>query len=84
MTLHLVFSQTGYATCEIRCTEKDVIVLLGDGVYVQDKPPVDVSVVVLEQDMLARGISTTNIAAIDYADLVGLCEQYSPVMSWND
>lgn len=84
MTLHLVFSQTGYAICEIRCAEKDVIVLLGDGVYVQDNPPVDVSVVVLEQDMLVRGISTSGFSAIDYADLVGLCEQHSPVMSWND
>ena len=84
MTLHLVFSSNGWQACQLRRQGNDAVVLLGDGVYVaQQAESTDVHV--LAEDAHIRGVSTdASTTSISYDELVVLCTEYQPVVSWND
>ena len=61
----------------------DVVILLGDGVYVAGL--IDQrEVFVLEEDCTIRGIKKLpdTTKTISYSDLVDSCVQNSPIVSW--
>ena len=83
MTLHLIFSPAGWQSCVARLGAEDVVILLGDGVYVADRV-VQREVLVIEEDCTIRGVKVMNEAAtyIGYADMVKCCVENNPIMSW--
>tara|TARA_B100000900_G_scaffold405166_1_gene414410 strand:- start:1136 stop:1390 length:255 start_codon:yes stop_codon:yes gene_type:complete len=84
MSLHLVFSRQGLASCLPRRHSEDPIVLFGDGIYALLEN--DIECLLLLEDAIARGISiNSNTArAIDYAELVKLTLNHTPIVSWAD
>lgn len=84
MSLHLVFSTSGWRSCRVRLAHADAVVLLGDGVYAAHQAEHS-AVHVLEEDAHIRGIAVdAKHTLISYDELVALCTQYQPVVSWND
>jgi len=84
MSLHLVFSSRGWRACEPRLQPADAVVLLGDGVYVAGTHQTS-SLYVLSEDAHIRGLRfDTRHTPISYEELVALCTEYQPVVSWND
>ena len=82
--LHLVFSPAGWRACEPRRASGDAIVLLGDGVYVSSQARAG-DAHVLEEDLTIRGLAApADASLITYGDLVDLCAQHTPVVSWQD
>ena len=84
MSLHLIFSRQGLASCLPRRQPEDPIVVFGDGIYALLEN--DIECFVLEEDAIARGITIdSNTAhAIDYTEVVKLTLNHSPVVSWAD
>ena len=84
MSLHLIFSRQGLASCLPRRQSEDPIVVFGDGVYALLEN--DIECFVLKEDAIARGIpiNSNTAHAIDYAEVVRLTLNHSPVVSWAD
>ena len=88
MTLHLIFSPAGWQSSVARIGAEDVVILLGDGVYVADQVdqgrPDQGEVLVIEEDCTTRGVKVVNeaVTCIGYAELVDRCVENSPIMSW--
>ena len=84
MSLHLVFSTSGWRSCRARLAHADAVVLLGDGVYTANQAE-NSAVHVLEEDAQIRGVAVdAKHTLISYEELVTLCTEYQPVVSWND
>ncbi len=87
-TLHLVFNRLGLQSCERLKSEGDQVILLGDGVY---QPQSDLTgfeshkVFTLEEDYLARGLKDDkNHKLISYDQMVELCTECAPIVSWHE
>ncbi len=80
MTLHLVFSPRAATQANPRIADGDTVVLLGDGVYLADgdTPP---GCLALNTDLAVRGLEGRH-TSIGYEDLVDLCVENTPVVSW--
>ena len=87
MTLHLIYSVAGFNAAAQRCEHDDAFVLMGDAVYLArpgNTAPRE-NMVMLAQDGEVRGIGgQTMVPAIDYPQLIELCVQHHPIVSWND
>ncbi len=85
--LHLIFSQQGLASCELLKTDQDKVILLGDGVYCAiTAPSADRSFQfhILKDDFDARGLKAKKgLCFISYDQMVDLCVQNTPIVSWN-
>ncbi|MEM9622375.1 MAG: sulfurtransferase complex subunit TusB [Pseudomonadota bacterium] len=89
MALHLVYSIRGFSACHPRLQQEDVVVLLADGVYCAVNPTAadntqNADLRVMTDDLEIRGLTTVSGKRIDYPDLVELCTQHTPIISWND
>ena len=83
MSLHLVFSQSGWLSCEVMRAPEDPVVFIGDGAY-SARHKISGNVFVIAQDLAIRGIHAgADIQPVDYPDLVTLCTQHAPIVSWN-
>ncbi len=63
----------------------DVLVLLADGVYLAEElhegyP--DITIYLLTDDMVARGLINQVLPQIDYAAFVDLTTQHHPIITW--
>lgn len=84
MAIHLVQRSIAYASCKAAAADSDCIVLLGEGVA---------AVLLGADDCLAgatdtaerglRGKAPAGISFISDSELVALCAQHSPVVSWS-
>jgi len=83
MSLHLIFSSAGWRACRIRAQDEDQIVMLGDGVY-SSTDNLPARVLMLDEDLKIRGLSGSYTNTIDYPELVRLCVEHHPVVSWNE
>ena len=84
MSLHLVYSAGGWRACQARLGANDSVVLMGDGTYVATTDN-SAGLNVLEQDAHIRGIRVDPAhTCISYDQLVVLCTQHHPIVSWND
>lgn len=90
MTLHLVVSSAGLASCLQRAAPGDPVVLMQAGVYATAPPAALAarSVYAIADDVHARGLAgrvghvRAPTTLIDYAELVALVEQHTPVVTW--
>jgi len=84
MSLHMVFSAQGLTACQRVLQAHDHVVLIGDGVYGASALG-GCSFSVIEEDLLIRGLAPNLVGhVIDYAQLVSLCAEHSPCVSWKD
>ncbi len=83
MSLHLTFSADGLGECVARLAPDDAVVILGDAVYAAPLPSAVVHYY-LGEDADIRGIQSMSGKRIDYDELVRLCAEHNPVVSWND
>ncbi|TRX76519.1 sulfurtransferase complex subunit TusB [Pseudomonas mangiferae] len=98
-TLHLLshspFSDERFASCLRLLGERDGLLLSGDAVHALqpgtaprdalERLPASVALLVLEDDLNARGLSDRQPArarVIDYPGFVDACLQYAKVNSW--
>ena len=85
--LHLIFNQQGLASCELLKTDQDKVILLGDGVYCAIGAPSDdksFQFHILKDDFDARGLKTEKeFCFVSYDQMVELCTQSTPIVSWN-
>ena len=86
MSLHLIFSRQGLTSCLPRRQSEDPIVVFGDGIYALLENENNIECFVLKEDAIARGIpiNSSTAHAIDYAEVVKLTLNHSPVVSWAD
>ncbi|NCF32807.1 MAG: hypothetical protein GWP50_04475 [Proteobacteria bacterium] len=84
MSLHLVFSAEGLASCLQSRVVEEPIVLLGDGVYASSQNLN--CCFVLQHDANARGVapSSDSSAHIDYAAILELTIAHHPSVSWTN
>ena len=86
-SLHLIFNQQGLASCKRLKTEQDKMILLGDAVYCA--PTISLAgeisqFHILKDDFDARGLKTErDFRFVSYDQLVELCTQSTPIVSWN-
>ncbi|ANN25311.1 TPA: sulfurtransferase complex subunit TusB [Vibrio vulnificus] len=90
--LHLIKSSHALEEALLLCTASDAIVLLEEAVYaatsvhpLQSLLPKQ-GVYVLHGDVLARGLESrlsTNVAIVDYHQLVDLTVEHSPCLTWS-
>jgi len=66
----------------MRARDEDQIVMLGDGVY-SSADELPVGALMLDEDLKIRGLSGSHTNTIDYPELVQLCVEHFPVVSWN-
>lgn len=79
--IHLVFSVNGAERCREHVQANDVVVMLGEGTYVQNKIG-DSAQYVMAADIQQRGLEIPSTAqALDHDDLVDLVVQHK-VVSW--
>ena len=86
-TLHLIFNQEGLTSCKRLKAEQDKMILLGDAVYCVPR----ISLVgeisqfhILKDDFDARGLKTDKeFRFVSYDQMVELCTQSTPIVSWN-
>lgn len=78
----MVFSAAGWTACQQRRLQQDTVLFIGDGVY---SAPGSSPAYALAEDLIVRGVTPAdNITAIDYAQMVALCTQHQPIVSWKD
>jgi sulfur relay protein TusB/DsrH len=83
MSLHLVFSESGWRACCPLREPQDAVVFIGDGVYATGAASIHNAFVIAE-DLAIRGIrGNQDISGIDYPELVTLCTRHKPIVSWN-
>ena len=86
-TLHLIFNQEGLTSCKRLKAEQDKMILLGDAVYCA--PTISLAgefsqFHILKDDFDARGLKTEKeICFVSYDQMVELCTQSAPIVSWN-
>ena len=86
-SLHLIFNQQGLASCKRLKTEQDKMILLGDAVYCA--PTISLAgeisqFHILKDDFDARGLKTEKeFRFVSYDQMVELCAQSTPIVSWN-
>ena len=91
-TVHLIFSSAGYVAARARCSSKDALVLIGDGVYalsaiaLEDRRGPVPALQVLQDDLAQRGVpvpqSVESIALIDDLTLVDIISAGNHTVSW--
>jgi len=85
--LHLIFNQEGLTSCKRLKAEKDKVILLGDAVYCAPtiSPTGEISQFhILKDDFDARGLKTEKeFCFVSYDQMVELCAQSTPIVSWN-
>ena len=85
MSLHLIFSAAGWQAAQDRIATDDAVVMLGDGVYVRTMSKASRPPFVMGEDARARGLAVPQEPySIDYDQLVELCTEHFPVVSWHD
>lgn len=92
MTLHTVNKRQMLAQCLKSVKKNDSILLFENGVYAAlsgefpDSNSITVTVFVLEEDLIARGLAqqtlTPGITRINYSDFVKLTEQHKNFCAW--
>ena len=87
-SLHLIFNREGLTSCELLKTDDDKLVLLGDGVYCAGaKNPMSESALhlyILKDDFEARGLKAEKDSNfISYDQMVELCVNSAPIVSWH-
>lgn len=90
MVLHLIqrspFSSTTLSDCLNIVGDKDSLLFMQDGVYIQNHPnlpSINNSVYFLQDDIEARGLRVGSIGkSINYQEFVQLCTQHEKVISW--
>lgn len=84
MTLHLVFSTTGLSSCQSRQGKDDKVVLIGDGAYAARRADV-LPIFALAEDLQVRGVQPADgVLVIEYVELIELCTEHNPIVSWRD
>lgn len=92
MNLHQVFTHPNHHPSLAHCCEVgDAVLLLQDGVYAAAQTELglmaipELKLYVLENDLLARGITPVNphISVINDEQWLALCVKYNKVISWN-
>ena len=82
MSLHLVFSVQGFYACQTVLDDKDHIVFIGDGVYAA-RDYQDDNFSVIAEDLKVRGLPAVKSGhGISYSQLVTLCTEHHPNLSW--
>ena len=85
--LHLIFNQEGLTSCKRLKAEKDKMILLGDAVYCAPAMSLAGEISqfhILKDDFDARGLKTEEeFYFISYDQMVELCVQCAPIVSWN-
>ena len=86
-TLHLIFNQEGLTSCKRLKAEKDKMILLGDAVYCAPSMSLAGEISqfhILRDDFDARGLKTEQeFNFVSYGQMVELCTQSTPIVSWN-
>ena len=86
-TLHLIFNQEGLNSCKRLKAEQDKMILLGDAVYCAPAMSLDGEISqfhILIDDFDARGLKTEKeFCFVSYDQMVELCTQSTPIVSWN-
>ena len=86
-SLHLIFNQQGLTSCKRLKTEQDKMILLGDAVYCAPMISLAGEISqfhILKDDFDARGLKTEKeFRFVSYDQLVELCTQSTPIVSWN-
>ena len=86
-TLHLIFNQEGLTSCKRLKTEQDKMILLGDAVYCAATISLAGEISqfhILKDDFDARGLKTEKeFRFVSYDQMVELCTQSTPIVSWN-
>lgn len=84
MAIHLVQRAQAFAACKAAAAAADCIVLLGDGVAAillgADR------CLASDTDVSQRGLTTklpANVTLVSDTELVALCAEHSPVVSWS-
>ena len=86
-SLHLIFSREGLHSCKRLKAEHDKMILLGDAVYYASAISIAGEISqfhILKDDFDARGLKTEEeFYFISYDQMVELCAQCTPIVSWN-
>lgn len=87
-TLHLVFSEQGFAACCANRAAAEPLVLIGDGVYAAvTAPAATAPLLAIDADLLLRGIAQAqlpeNVSSVDWPGLVALVCAHGPTVSWH-
>ena len=86
-TLHLVFSHEGLISCKRLKEEQDKMILLGDAVYCAPTISLTDEISqfhILKDDFDARGLKKEKeFCFVSYNQMVELCAQSTPIVSWN-
>ena len=86
-SLHLIFSREGLTSCKRLKTEHDKMILLGDAVYCASAISLAGEISqfhILRDDFDARGLKTEKeFCFVSYDQMVELCTQSTPIVSWN-
>ena len=86
-TLHLVFSHEGLISCKRLKAEQDKMILLGDAVYCAPAISLTDEISqfhILKDDFDARGLKREKeFCFVSYNQMVELCAQSTPIVSWN-
>ena len=86
-TLHLVFNQEGLTSCKRLKAKQDKMILLGDAVYCAPTMLLAGEISqfhILKDDFDARGLETEKeLCFVSYDQMVELCTQSAPIVSWN-
>ena len=81
--LHLIAKNI--ITAKLPIERNDVLILFADGVYAFEQLQADypdVTIYVLRDDMVARGIIDPALPQIDYSTFVDLTTQHHPIVTW--
>ena len=85
--LHLIFNQEGLTSCKRLKAEKDKMILLGDAVYCAPAMSLTGEISqfhILRDDFDARVLKTEKeFSFVSYDQMVELCTQSTPIVSWN-
>ena len=83
MAIHLIQRSAGWAACQSSCADGDVVVLLGEGVCAVLTGADNCYAV--NTDVAARGLVAhlpAGVEQISDAQLVELCAQHKPIVTW--
>jgi len=86
MAVHLVQRSNALSACLGAASEADIVVLLGEGVSAISQAPADRLVYGAATDIRERGLgdrTADTVTPISDDELVQLCADHHPVVSWN-
>lgn len=88
-TLHIVssspFSSDSLQRCLSLLSDGDTVLFIENGTYISNCAellPPELPCFVLKEDLLARGLSTTTLQAVDYSDFVRLVCEHNNSVNW--